>query len=89
VDYDAGWTDDDSESFWGFGGEISILRFVQARIGRYDREGLEMESFGFGLGWEFGRWMIRGDYARQSWNAYLDDNDSETAMLGLAAGVRF
>ncbi len=67
------------------GVEVSILDLVQARIGSRDGTG-DNTMYGFGLGWEFGRWMVRGDYAHQSWDGYWLERSDDT--FGLAMGMR-
>jgi len=67
------------------GMEVSILDLVQARIGSRDGTG-DNTQYGFGLGWEFGRWMVRGDYAH--WSAGYSFLEWDRDTFGLAAGMR-
>jgi hypothetical protein len=76
--------------------ELSILDLVQVRIGHVDETGADT-TYGFGLEWEFGRWMVRGDYAHESWSGWTPDSGSSARTtwslrnedtFGLAAGMR-
>ena len=73
-------------SLWALsiGLELSVLNLVQARIGHKDRPGADT-YYGFGLGWDFGRLMVRGDYAHQSTDQWFQMTDDD--IFGLALGV--
>jgi hypothetical protein len=64
--------------------ELSILDLLQARIGHVDETGADT-LYGFGLGWEVGGWMVRGDYARQSRSSWTLEQSDDT--FGLAVGM--
>jgi hypothetical protein len=52
------------DSEWNGGLEWTVVEIISMRLGLMD----ERESFGFGLGWTFGSWTVRGDHA------YVDDS---------------
>jgi hypothetical protein len=85
VDLDEFTRSDESGWHLSTGVELSILNLVQARIGHDDDP--SAMAYGFGLGWAFGRWMVRGDYAHESWSTY-PFGDQHSDIYGVAAGVQ-
>jgi hypothetical protein len=86
IDYDL-VSPADEDGHWALGWEISFLDLVQARIGLEDDDATDVSAWGVGLGWEFGRWMVRGDYAHESWQTFFL-GEMHTDTYGLAAGMR-
>jgi hypothetical protein len=85
----------DYDSFWSIGWEVSILEMVQARAGyqwyedgptnQGDRSNLWL---GFGVGWVFGRWTVRADYAHMNPRPNYFDLDINQDMFGVTLGGR-
>ncbi|HEX5130883.1 MAG TPA: hypothetical protein VFX92_00200 [Candidatus Krumholzibacteria bacterium] len=74
------------DGYWAIGWEVSAADLLQVRIGQESQRNLDKSAYGFGLGWTFGRWMIRGDYARESWDTFL--GHAKTDAFGVALGAR-
>ena len=94
--FDADYTDRGKyDSLWSIGWELSILELVQARAGYqwYDDDGYADDrsnlSLGFGIGWEFGQWIIHGDYAHVRPRPNSVDVDLDRNMFGATLGARF
>ena len=80
-------------SFWAMGWEVSILELVQARAGFrwYDENDYSSWRYlGFGVGWDFGGWVLRADYAHEApANPYFGTMDLDRDMFGATVGARF
>jgi len=67
VDYDLvdGIGSNDTDG-WAFGLEVSVLEFLQVRYGRNEDvfTSRRYDTYGVGLGWDFGRVAAQLDYAR-------------------------
>lgn len=84
------------DSFWSIGWELSILELVQARAGYqwYEEESGYSDprsnlSFGFGIGWEFRRWIVHADYAHVRPRPEYLGVDLDRDMFGATLGARF
>jgi len=78
-------------SYWAFGWELSVLELIQFRAGYQMFEGdYTTTSLGAGLGWEFGRWMLRADYAHQEVpTPSFFDEDLDRDVFGGSVGREF
>lgn len=85
LDYDY-VTPTDESGHSALGWEMSLFDLVQGRVG-LEEDWTDINAWGLGLGWEFGRWMVRADYAHQAWGT--SPWKLETNALGVAAGARF
>jgi hypothetical protein len=74
-DYD--WINREDYSYvdYGAGVEVSLVGLVHARYGTMANVS---STYGFGLGWDYGSWLFRLDYAREA-NA---ERDTFGAMVG-------
>ncbi len=92
--FDVDFVDIDSnQSYWALGWELSVMRFVAARAGYqwFDREGRSsVTSLGAGIGWDFGSWLIRGDYAHSTPNGPAGPTlEFDRDVFGATLGARF
>jgi hypothetical protein len=76
----------DEDGHWAIGWEVSFFDLAQVRIG-LEEDWIEVDTWGLGLGWEFGRWLLRADYAHERWIAPLL-GEMGTNTFGCAAGLR-
>ena len=84
LDYDYVTPSDDS-GHAALGWELSFCDMIQGRIGLDDRDEANVDAWGLGLGWEFGRWMVQADYAHES----LGFGELGTDTFGVVAGAHF
>lgn len=95
--FDADYTDAGNyDSFWSIGWELSVLELVQARAGYqwYENDSGYTNnrsnlSFGFGIGWEFGKWIVHADYAHVRPRPAYFNVDLDRDMFGATLGARF
>ncbi|UCF05176.1 MAG: hypothetical protein JSV33_14860 [bacterium] len=90
VDFDlVSGTGSNNEDGWAFGMEASILEMLQLRFGACEEvfPGERFNTFGIGLGWDFGRIMVQLDYARIDPQAHWFIFDSEDAYGIVIGGV--
>ncbi|HEU4364413.1 MAG TPA: hypothetical protein VFT13_03005 [Candidatus Krumholzibacteria bacterium] len=76
----------DNEGYWAIGWEVSFVDLLQVRVG-LQNDDPDTSAWGLGLGWAFGRLMVRADYAHESWMTFF--GEYETNTFGLATGMGF
>jgi len=79
-------------SYWALGWEISVLEFFQARAGYqwFDSPSSSTNlSLGVGIGWDFGHWMTRIDYAHFTPNINSDSLELDRDTVSATFGARF
>lgn len=72
---------------WAIGWEVSFVDLLQVRVG-LQNDDLDTSAWGLGLGWAFGRILVRADYAHESWTTTFL-GEYETNTFGLATGMGF
>lgn len=72
--------------YWAIGWEVSFVDLLQVRVG-LQNDALDTSAWGLGLGWAFGRYMVRADFAHESWTNFF--GEFETNTFGLATGMGF
>ncbi|MCI0452763.1 MAG: hypothetical protein L0Z51_10300 [Candidatus Latescibacteria bacterium] len=90
--FDADHVDRDvGDSYWAFGWEVSALQFIQMRAGYqwFDRDNYSVVSLGYGMGWEFGRMILRADYTHVSEPPTFFGVDRDRDLFGATVGARF
>jgi len=79
------------DHFWALGWEVSLFELVQARAGFqwYGDDYHGVQTLGAGIGWEFGRWVVRADYARFMPDVDAFDADFDRDVFGGSVGADF
>lgn len=89
--FDADHVDRDlGDSYWAFGWEVAALQFIQMRAGYqwFDVDNDNVVTLGAGIGWDFGRVIIRADYTHVSEpSSFRVDLDRD--LFGATVGARF
>ena len=72
-----------------YGVEVSVVNAVQVRFGEiiYD-EDQHQTTYGVGLGWDWGTWLVQVDYARTNQSVYWISDWNRDAW-GASLGVRW